>query len=596
MTGCATDADQLPVNTTGTVNVNMALNVLSMSDTRGITRMSPAAVVDGESFSGINDLYVVPFVIPEDRDTVQKDDTPKTGSLTDFNPNTTVNTHYLTENTDLSVGTNAFLCYAKAKPLAGTAYDAATDGSLTEKLSTVLPTVPTVVSGSPADITFSLTPIQQTHATEAAVKILDYMNSIAVAGSWNTQAPETDAGKLFKTFVNMQSGTPQGFGGSASNIIAYVNDWYEKASGIAAINTAIREAIQNTSLVDVAEGKVTAIKDAGNYPEGLPDGGAIMTWNSTYQKFEYDEVKWDDTKSKYVYNDTYDKFKDYVYPAARYFYANSRIYTSNSARKDAYDEDDWDDVLSVYENQGTDSRGVAVDVNTRSVVVKDPLHYGVAGMKITIKANTEADDRYLRDDINKHDDPDDSKVPLTATTFPLTAVIIGSQVQQNYCFEPAFPNNKTEQEYAVYDTHVEAVKTEGDDPATVCLGETYIGHPSAPIYTLGLQTKDELSLKVVLEFQNNSGKEFKTENGIICKDTKFYMVASVVPPGENGVERRVMTRGYMTTVNLTIRSLKSAYNALPDLTSDKLRLFDTVEAGIRKWQDGQSGDHEFYNW
>jgi len=58
----------------------------------------------------------------------------------------------------------------------------------------------------------------------------------------------------------------------------------------------------------------------------------------------------------------------------------------------------------------------------------------------------------------------------------------------------------------------------------------------------------------------------------------------------------VMTRGHMTVVNLTIKSLKSAYNALPDLRSDKLRLFDVVEAGIRKWQTGQTGEHEFFNW
>jgi hypothetical protein len=113
-----------------------------------------------------------------------------------------------------------------------------------------------------------------------------------------------------------------------------------------------------------------------------------------------------------------------------------------------------------------------------------------------------------------------------------------------------------------------------------------------------LQTKDELSMKVVLEFENNSGKEFISENGVICNGTKFYMMATVVPPGDMGVEQRVLTRGYMTTIKLTIGSLKSAYNALPNLRSDKLRLFDTVEAGIRKWRedDGQTGDHEVHNW
>ena len=74
------------------------------------------------------------------------------------------------------------------------------------------------------------------------------------------------------------------------------------------------------------------------------------------------------------------------------------------------------------------------------------------------------------------------------------------------------------------------------------------------------------------------------------------MVASVVPPGTGEIGKRVMTRGHMTVVNLTIGSLRTAYNALPDLSSDKLRLFDVVQAGVHKWQPGETGEHEVYNW
>ena len=552
--------------------------------------MLPSAVYAESTFNGVEGLYVVPFVVPEERDTVQKGDTPKSGSVTGFTANTTVKTHYMTEDSDLPVGTNAFLCYAKAKPINGTAYDAATDGSLTENLSTVFPTIPTVVTKSLADITFSLTPIQQEHATVAAVKILEYMNSIAEAGNWNTQNTESDAGKLFKTFTNKG----EGFGGSLNNILVYVNDWYTKASSIAAIGTNIQEAIHNTEKVTIENGKVTAIKDVSSYPDGLPDGGAVITWNDTYQKFEYTEVKWNGTA--YEHDDKNDLFMNYTYPAQRYFYANSRIYTSNSSQKTAYSASDWTTVLSAYENQGTDSRGVAVNTSTRSVVVKNPLRYGVAGLEIMIKANTATDETgpYLLDDDSKHEQYNDSKVRLTDGEFPLTAVIIGSQVKQNYCFEPA--NLKDDnQEYVIYDTQVQAVKTNETDSSTVYLGECRNAF-SAPFYTIGLQTKDELSMKVVLEFENNSGKEFISENGVICNGTKFYMMATVVPPGDMGVEQRVLTRGYMTTIKLTIGSLKSAYNALPNLRSDKLRLFDTVEAGIRKWEDGQTGDHEVHNW
>ena len=103
-------------------------------------------------------------------------------------------------------------------------------------------------------------------------------------------------------------------------------------------------------------------------------------------------------------------------------------------------------------------------------------------------------------------------------------------------------------------------------------------------------------MKVVLEFENNRTTAFISDNGVIYPGTKFYMVASVVPPGTGEIGKRVMTRGHMTVVNLTIGSLKTAYNALPDLSSDKLRLFDVVTAGIRNWQPGDIGEHEVYNW
>ena len=214
-------------------------------------------------------------------------------------------------------------------------------------------------------------------------------------------------------------------------------------------------------------------------------------------------------------------------------------------------------------------------------------------MEIHFKAEVanDANGNYLRDDDKQHDQYEDSRVSLDATSFPLTAIIVGSQVEQNYCFEPLLPDDKTEKEYLIYDTKVG--KTSGNTLVPVYLGET--NSENYPVYTLGLQTKDGLSMKVVLEFMNNS-QDFISENGIIYKGTKFYMVASVVPPSSEGIGKRVMTRGHMSVINLTIKSLKSAYNALPNLNSDNLRLFDIVEAGIKKWQPGQEGEHEVFNW
>ena len=537
------------------VTVDLALNV---SAANGNTRMASGVV--NPTTLDIDGWSVLPFVVSSDQDSIRKTDTPAMNALTDF---PTYEKHYLISGQKLNIGVNAFLCYAKAERSTSD-YSATNHGSLT-----------TTVSGLASK--FALTPISKPSASEA---ILDYMNSIADAGNWKDQSGT--AATEFNKFINLKNGEPQGLAGSIKNIIAYVNEWYTKAGSIAGIGEDIQKAIHKNDYVTVTDGKVTAIKDQttgntiGDYPGTFPDGSAVIKWINDVN---------DPTKSAFAY----ESFPDYAYPAERYFYANSRIVTSNASQSAHYGNE-WSTVVSQY----TD--GDVVASTTRSVAIKNPLRYGVAGMEIHVKANATMLGVY-----------NGEPVTLTSTMFPLTAVIVGSQVKQNCFFEPDEPVNQEEDEYLIYDTKTEVVKPSKETPEYVYLGETGPETLSLPVYTLGLQTKDDVSLKVVLEFENNSGAAFTSENGVIHPGTKFYMLASVVPPGEHGlipnttteygdVGKRVMTRGHMTVVNLTIKSLKSAYNALPDLSSDKLRLFDVVTAGIRSWKPGQTGEHEVYNW
>lgn len=548
------DDPQPPVVNNGRVAVDLALSVATST---GNTRMASGVV--NPTTLNIDGWSVLPFMVPSDQDSIRKTDTPAMDALTSFS---SLGKHYLTNDQKLNIGVNAFLCYAKAKyadPYSATSY-----GSLTR-------------SGSGLASKFSLTPITMPSPSPSpspSQVIVDYMNSIADAGGWKNQSGN-DAATEFNKFINLKNGEPQGLAGSSKNIIAYVNEWYTKAGYIGSIGSTIRAAIQNTTdYVTVADGKVTGFKDfSTDYPVTFPDGSAVLLWNSTTSKFAYKT------------------FPDYAYPAERYFYANSRIYTSENSRQNDYSNEKWSDVLSTYENKGTDNKGDVVASTTRSVAIKNPLSYGVAGMEIHIKASSGTIGDYVS-----------NAITLGEKTFPLTAVIVGSQVEQNCFFQPANPTLQNELEYLIYDKQIAA--------ENVHLGTATTEAPNGPcVYTLGLQTKDDVSLKVVLEFQNDSGEAFTSENGVIHKGTKFYLLASVVPPGEHDLKpntttgeeygdigKRVMTRGHMTVVNLTVGSLKSAYNALPNLRSDKLRLFDVVEAGIREWKLGDTGEHEVYNW
>lgn len=545
------DDPQPPVVNNGRVAVDLALSVAT---TTGNTRMASGVV--NPTTLNIDGWSVLPFMVPSDQDSIRKTDTPAMNAVTGFEKPYNNYKHYLVSNKQLNIGVNAFLCYAKAKHA-----DPYTE---TSKINygSLNPTV------SGLDSKFSLTPITPPSASTVIVK---YMNSIADAGGWKNQSGNAAATE-FNKFINLKNGEPQGLAGSSKNIIAYVNEWYTKAGHIESIGSTIQAAIQNTTdYVTVADGKVTGFKDfSTDYPGTFPDGSAVLLWNSTTSKFAYKT------------------FPDYAYPAERYFYANSRIYTSENSRQNDYSNEQWSDVLNTYENKGTDNKGDVVASTTRSVAIKNPLSYGVAGMEIHIKANN-----------GTIGDSESHPITLGEKTFPLKAVIVGSQVEQNCFFQPANPTVQNENEYLIYDKQIaeQGVYLRTAEDKGPC------------VYTLGLQTKDDVSLKVVLEFQNDSGEAFTSENGVIHPGTKFYMLASVVPPGEHGLKpnttteeeygdigKRVMTRGHMTVVNLTIGSLRTAYNALPDLSSDKLRLFDVVEAGVHKWRLGETGEHEVYNW
>lgn len=543
--GCTTaeseEPQPQPQRTDGYVEVDVALSVSTTTGSSNSATRMASTVVNPTSLR-MQDCQILPFSIPVSQDSIKLGDQPNAGTITGF----TQESYYMIDKQKLPIGTNAFLCYARAQREAS--YSKANHGSISMTGGSTL-----------SSIRFNLESIQQTQAEQdARTVILNYMNSIATAGGWNTNTDETYS-QQFNNFVNIKNGAPQGLAGSSRNIIAYVNQWYTTAIA-GDLGTAIKNAIHSETYVTVTDGKVTAIKGVENYPVGLPDGSAVIKWNSTLGQFEYEQ------------------FSNYVYPAERFFYANSRIYTSNASRKSDYTKATWNAVLDTYENKGTDNKGVFVASTTRSVAIKNPLRYGAAGLEIRIKANAEK--RYLRD---ANQDYNLSAVTLNSTTFPLTAIIVSSQVEQNCCFEPVNQNDANEK--VIYDTSLDKLYLGANTT-------TY----SAPVYTIGLQTKDYLSMKVVLEFENNSDKDFISDNGVIYRGTKFYMLANVIPDGEQGKYKRVMTRGHMTTVNLAISSLKSAYNALPDLTSDKLRLFDTVVAGIREWQTGQTGDHEVNNW
>ena len=580
-TVACTTTDEVPSPDVVQKYVSARLSLSVDANNGGTTRMSAANTQNSGNFLGVRDLWLVPF---ETAGKITATDTPLDLVTTTAENVTSANgnvKYFFTPNMmRMQIGMASFLAYGRADH----------DGSSPESHGSLTASYTASNDFTPANVTFKPVsiPTNADDATKAA-RIAQYLTSIATAGPENGKWYQADAStSYFNNFANIHNGIPERFAGSSTNILKHVNETYKTVSEHMAegdLKTAVLNAIKNTQYVTFADGKVTALEgsaegglDLTGYPATLPDGVAGMLWNGT--AFESKPG-----------ND----FDRYVYPAELYYYANSRIFTSAEDKQNSYQATEaWADFISrEFENQGADGEGATVESDTRSIALVQPLQYGVSCLEVQLRAGN-----------NKlyafNDNYNEPSIQLAEGMFPLKGILVGGQHIQQFDFTPKYPEETTEatvpedKEYIIYD---KSIASEG-----VCLGNFIKGATadnfSKSLYTLTLQTKQDKSVKLVLEFENNSNNAFTCASGIIYPGTKFYLMASIVNMDESGNEKdkQVFTKDYKSTVRLTISNLSSAYNALPNLRSDKVRLFETVTAGISTWKTGGSSSSELYNW
>ena len=581
--GCTSDDAALsepipePTPADGKVAVELALCVSPSQ--LATTRMSIAAT-QREGFRPIENVWMMPF------DGNGNAGVPFNLPLSTSPYTADNNRHFLNNALDIIIGTKSFLCYAKPKdPVT------ATEGVTDEKFlnGSIVSMLPDLTANNPANIFFSPNQINQgdiatknaDSGSGRAAGIATYLTKIAKAGGWTG-----DLSTSLDAFKNKGSGDYPPIAGSSRNLEKWVNMLYADIKNLTGV-TNILAAIKDEDYVTYdSQTETISFTDTYQFPVDLPDGVATIQW---IHNSEHPE------DSKFEYQNT-SRYDEYAYPAELCYYVESAIKTSTESKASSYaDNTTWDAILDEY---GT---GTVVSVDTRSVALTEPLQYGVSCLKTTIKAVPQ-DYSGGTGLLGYNADPLTDVVPLTASTantqgtFPLTAILVGGQTQQDYTLSPRYPDETAEgynpandPEYVIYD---KSIANEG-----ICLGDFQGNAFSRPVYTLVFQTKNDKSVKMVLEFLNNSGKDFQCEDGIIYNGTKFYMVASIVlAVASEDYSKRIFTKDYMTTAQVTISGLSKAYNSLPSLNSDKIRLFTEVQAGIRKWDTGQTIDHPIYNW
>lgn len=297
------------------------------------------------------------------------------------------------------------------------------------------------------------------------------------------------------------------------------------------------------TLLEIIKNKANTAADAVTveYPRNidLPDGAAALRWTGETFEPQMQTTTLDDINS----------VSRFVYPPALYYFVESGLWTSNTART-------FDDYKSRSTWKGTDetavqtlfSDGGEIKKNTKTVAIADPLQYAVAHLTMGVQAEAAS---------LPYETGNDNKIDISKLT--LKGVIIGGQRPVDYEFKP-ISNSQYDVSF-VYDSQVNGSLTTG--------GDTY--------QTLALQSYDGENVNIVLEFEYSGDTEFKCLNGYVYPGTRFYLVGEVKLDANalnetDDYKKRVFTQDYTTTIDLTVKSLEKAYNVLPSLLSNSLEI------------------------
>ena len=453
--------------------------------------------------------------------------------------------------------TNGCLVYAKAEDVAqGTP-------AATLKYNGSLNTVDPSEVQSKNDIQFSLEPIlDATEARESGddlapweIEAWNLANALTAIvnnshNEGNTLSWKTSTNAILKNLLQRFTNNGADLPGSAASVKQWMLSLKEAAetyynnppATIGDDEKTILNAIKDA--VDGVVGGITV--NATSYPRdvNLPDGAAALRWTGNKFVPQMQTTTLDDINS----------VSRFVYPPSLYYFVESGIWTSNSARtfNDYRNRTTWkgnDDnaVQTLFSDGGT------IMTNTKTVAIADPLQYAVAHLTMEVKAGA----AFLPYETGNED-----KIDITKLT--LKGVIIGGQRSVGYDFKPI--SNSLYDVNFVYDSQVSgALNTAGD---------TY--------HTLVLQSYDGEDLNIILEFEYSAEATtgFKCLNGYVYPGTRFYLVGEkkmedVLPADADNIqdyEKRFFTQDHTTSILLTVKSLEKAYNVLPSLLSSSLEI------------------------
>lgn len=574
-----------------TVKTQFALNV-PYGNTG--TRMSANAAQQNSNFRGISNMTLLPFT-----------EKPAAGKIStsfiDLKQNTNAfesdgsdyanQGRYIYRDVQIPIGTKHFVFYGKATDTETTTTDPDKlfeKGYLSNNLSG---TTGTTVSLD--NTNFALQKINETLDLNGATsgtdksyrKILKALQDVTgtkvTAGAttieWNnittsaTDMKLNHAEKLWDAFKTLKAGS--------ANSVRITLENLKKSAGVAALGatetpTADGDGLLKT-LVKNIDDALTTLGDGNTFPAdlNLPDGAVGVNYDEPSKTWKF-------TSSVTMKSENIN-YANITYPASLDYFVSSPAKARDDASTGISDgiwpaKDEWTEDNATWTNWGDEVKNT-----TRTIALEKAIQYGVANLKLTIKANANT---LLDNAKDKKGQVADQNVDVTNNKLVMTGVLIGGQpTQVEWNYEPKTGNT--------FDLTIYDKKMNGATPATKNGIYVPVNTPSNANYTLVLDNNNATTkaIYVAVELVNNTGIDFYGADGMVPAGGKFYLIGKLNPEAATGVTgkddnvNRVFLKDYTTKANLTIKDLKNAYNVIPDLRSTAISVGLAVNL---EWQEG----------
>ena len=593
MISCSSDSIE-PTGGSGAtgqvVKTQFAINIpyggnSSTNQAKKVTRMTDEMTQQsGKPFRGISDIVLLTFSDdPETAGTINADKPISIG--TDGNAYSKDPYRRLYRDIEIPVGTNHMLFYGRASRTTENNFQA---GKITDKgdkktektLANIFHELKAISSEANFATDEDAKAIIKALNDIAQVKVTDDDNveySWATIGNattlptWLTAHEKEFLKTRYDEFIKLKAG-------SKKSVVAFINNLKAALVGEISGTTIPDEKKLTKEIYDKCVAAITAIESI-DFPGkfNLPDGAASLSWIAGESKFAYNAPE-----NVTIGSGNYINYQNICYPAELSYFVNTTTMVSdkdmsNLSEFPAYN--DWTNPTGANWT-GKNFEESAVTNTTKTVGLKDPVQYSVAVLKSTVRCDAAT----LKDNAKQAGSLDeDQQISVPTDGFKVTGILIGGQpASVDWKYEP----KATGESFAntIYDNVMNGAPMYAKNETSA----------SNANYTLVFDNKKsdtQSPVYVTIELENNSGQAFYGKDGIIQKDTKFYLVGQLNPnktglTNPNSVNR-VFVQDYVTTANFNITDLKSAYNYIPDLRTSGINVGLAVDLD---WKSGITFD------